>query len=219
MRTPGLQTDSNKPLLLANPGFIPYLISGLFVDAGHDPRPDLGHGIKTWNQEYHAECLAQLALFPPAADALRKDPSVQAALRAVVDAGLSEQSKDMARAALLSLQDGVIEMPSGSDDEISPSHIMLSYQCEHPTCHSCVHSVRVSCSPATCAVTTGDAQALILRLNASLLMRGYKVWLDVDMMKGSTLDAMSEAVEGAEVMLYCLSKKCEYTSSALTTRS
>ena len=58
-------------------------------------------------------------------------------------------------------------------------------------------------------VTTGDVQALIVRINASLLVRGYKVWLDLDMMKGSTLDAMSEAVEGAEVMLYTLSKKCK----------
>ena len=59
-------------------------------------------------------------------------------------------------------------------------------------------------------VATGEVQAVIVRINASLLVRGYKVWLDLDMMKGSTLDAMSEAVEGAEVMLYGLSKKCEW---------
>ena len=57
-------------------------------------------------------------------------------------------------------------------------------------------------------IRAGDVQAIIARINASLLRRGYLVWFDLDKMKGSTLDAMSEAVEGAEVMLYGVSKKC-----------
>ena len=64
------------------------------------------------------------------------------------------------------------------------------------------------------AVTwAGDVQAIIIRINASLLRRGYRVWFDLDKMKGSTLDAMSVAVEGAAVMLYGLSKKCKLISS------
>ena len=63
------------------------------------------------------------------------------------------------------------------------------------------------CSVCLAGWLQWDVQAAIVRINASLLVRGYKVWFDLDMMKGSTLDAMSEAVEGAEVMLYGLSKK------------
>ena len=40
-----------------------------------------------------------------------------------------------------------------------------------------------------------------------LKRRGYLVWFDLERMKGSVMDAMSEAVEGAELMLYCVSEK------------
>jgi hypothetical protein len=42
----------------------------------------------------------------------------------------------------------------------------------------------------------------------SLRHRGYEVWLDIDSMKGSTIDAMSDAVDHAAVMLYGVSKRC-----------
>ena len=43
---------------------------------------------------------------------------------------------------------------------------------------------------------------MILRIHGSLLRRGYLVWIDTEMMKGSTMDAMSEAIEGAAVICY-----------------
>ena len=46
-----------------------------------------------------------------------------------------------------------------------------------------------------------DAQAMISRVNDSLLARGYLTWFDLTNMKGSTMDAMSDAIEGADVML------------------
>ena len=48
-------------------------------------------------------------------------------------------------------------------------------------------------------------QPVIKRLNTSLLARGYVTWFDLTNMKGSTMDAMSEAIEGADVMLYGVS--------------
>ena len=50
-----------------------------------------------------------------------------------------------------------------------------------------------------------NSQAIILRLNESLIERGYVTWFDLTNMKGSTMDAMSEAIEGADVMLYGVS--------------
>ena len=44
---------------------------------------------------------------------------------------------------------------------------------------------------------------IVLELKA----RGYLVWFDLERMKGSVMDAMSEAVEGAELMLYGVSEK------------
>ena len=54
---------------------------------------------------------------------------------------------------------------------------------------------------------------MILRIHSSLLRRGYLVWIDTEMMKGSTMDAMSDAIEGAEVLLYGVSLKYKESAS------
>ena len=48
---------------------------------------------------------------------------------------------------------------------------------------------------------------MIERLVRSLQTRGYLVWFDVDMMKGSTVDAMSDAIDNADAMLYAVSEQ------------
>ena len=48
-------------------------------------------------------------------------------------------------------------------------------------------------------------QSTIQRLNESLIARAYVTWFDLTNMKGSTMDAMSDAIEGADVMLYGVS--------------
>ena len=50
-----------------------------------------------------------------------------------------------------------------------------------------------------------DVQAIIQRVDESLKRRGYRTWFDLTNMKGSTMDAMSDAIEGADVMLYGVS--------------
>ena len=57
-----------------------------------------------------------------------------------------------------------------------------------------------------------DAQGTIHRVNESLMARGYLTWFDLTNMKGSTMDAMSDAIEGADVMLYGVSLR--YKESA-----
>ena len=63
-------SDENKPLLLNNPGFIPYLVDALLLDPSH-PRTEMNEEDKIWCQTHHCECLAQLAVFAPAREALR----------------------------------------------------------------------------------------------------------------------------------------------------
>ena len=115
-------SDKSKPLLLANSGFITYLINGLFLDPDH-PRADLKDEIKLWNQETHVECLAQLVLFPPGRDALLQNPAVSEALVAVAQQGMSEQARDHAKAALMALSGDELQMRTEGQ-----KHLMLSYQ-------------------------------------------------------------------------------------------
>ena len=49
-------------------------------------------------------------------------------------------------------------------------------------------------------------QVPIQRLNLALKARGYSVWIDTEKMQGSTVEAMSEAVEDAAVMCYGISQ-------------
>ena len=57
-----------------------------------------------------------------------------------------------------------------------------------------------------------DVQPTVLRIAASMRARSYKVWVDTEMMSGSTLDAMAAAVEGAHCVLICITER--YKASA-----
>ncbi|XP_002733107.1 uncharacterized protein LOC100368265 [Saccoglossus kowalevskii] len=52
-----------------------------------------------------------------------------------------------------------------------------------------------------------DVQKLMIKIKEQLLKSGYRVWLDLDEMGGSTLQAMADAVEKASVVLVCVSQK------------
>jgi hypothetical protein len=65
-------------------------------------------------------------------------------------------------------------------DTQAPKHVMLSYNWGH--------------------------QDTIKRVNTSLKGRGYNVWIDIEKMQGSTIDAMSTAVEDSAVICCAISK-------------
>ena len=52
-----------------------------------------------------------------------------------------------------------------------------------------------------------DVQRLVIQLKNKLQAEGYKVWMDIDEMGGSTLESMATAVENASVVLVCVSQK------------
>jgi hypothetical protein len=118
-------SDRNKPLLLANKEFIPYLVDALLLDSDH-PRAGMEEDLKIWCQDHHVECLAQLAVYEPAREVLLQDPTVLPALRAVAEAGLSAEARELAGAALLALSDKKLEMVMEGQ-----KHVMLSYQVRH----------------------------------------------------------------------------------------
>jgi hypothetical protein len=117
-------SDKTKPLLLANPAFIPYLVDALFLDPAH-PRAGMKPELKAWCQTTHAECIAQIAVFAPDGQkALRQDPSVRDALRCVVESGLTEEARHHAESALLALSDTeLVKIEEGQ------KHVMLSCAC------------------------------------------------------------------------------------------
>ena len=116
-------SDENKPLLLANRDFLPYVIDALLLDADH-PRGDMKPELKSWCQQHHAECLAQLAVFVPAREALRADPSVIPALEAVAEGGLTAEARQFAEAALLALSEKELHVAVEGQ-----KHVMLSCAC------------------------------------------------------------------------------------------
>lgn len=52
-----------------------------------------------------------------------------------------------------------------------------------------------------------DHQKIFIDVRNALLKAGHKVWMDIDQMGGSTLEAMASAVEGAKIVLMSVSKK------------
>ncbi|CAH1794188.1 unnamed protein product, partial [Owenia fusiformis] len=49
-------------------------------------------------------------------------------------------------------------------------------------------------------------QKQVLEISEYIRKAGYKVWLDVDQIEGSTIEAMANAVENAHVVLVCMSQ-------------
>ena len=58
-----------------------------------------------------------------------------------------------------------------------------------------------------------DHQDVIVRVVASLQSRGYLVWVDVEQMKGATVDTMALAVEGSAVVLIGVSRAYKESSN------
>ncbi|XP_058953289.2 myosin-7 [Pocillopora verrucosa] len=52
-----------------------------------------------------------------------------------------------------------------------------------------------------------DVQKLVIQIKNKLQADGFKVWMDIDEMGGSTLESMAKAVENASVILVCVSQK------------
>jgi len=57
-----------------------------------------------------------------------------------------------------------------------------------------------------------DDQLVVVEIAKHLKKEGFKVWLDLDEMTGSTLESMANAVESSSVVLVCMSRK--YKESA-----
>ena len=168
--------------------------------------------LKAWCQQHHCEALAQLAVHEGSREALLGDGSVVPALETVAASGLTQESRELAAAALSALSDKKLVMAVEGQ-----KHIMLSCELVGAALHSTtctqmsVASLAHSCTSLmhsygyVAFADQWDAQATTQRVDEWLIARGYVTWFDLTNMKGSTMDAMSDAIEGADVMLYGVS--------------
>ena len=118
-------------------------------------------------------------MYPPGRAALLEDPAVADALQQVATGGWQEEARRHAQAALAALADRQPEPPTPRQNK----HVMLSYN--------------------------WGVQPVVERVVRELQVRGYRTWFDLDDMTGNTVDAMSEAVDNAAVMLSCMSLACK----------
>lgn len=77
-------------------------------------------------------------------------------------------------------------------DDVDERHIMISYQWSH--------------------------QDILLKVRDQLQELGYKVWMDVDQMGGSTLEAMAAAVEDACIILMTISNPYKQSANCRSGR-
>ena len=146
-----------------------------------------------------ATALENLALSEASKAPLRAHSGVMDGLRMLKKDAMSDAARRSASAALFELDDearqqakqaasaakaALAEASGGtsrSDDEGGTAeHVMLSYNWGH--------------------------QEAVKRLNLALKSRSYTVWIDIEKMQGSTVEAMSEAVEDSAVMCYGISQ-------------
>ena len=169
--------------------------------------------LKAWCQQHHCEALAQLAVHEGSREALLRDGSVVPALETVAGSGLTQECRELAAAALSALSDKQLVMAVEGQKHIMLSCKLVGAALHNTTCTQIVGGI--SCALLYIAhalvrlrvvyADQWDGQATIQRLNEWLIARGYVTWFDLTNMKGSTMDAMSDAIEGADVMLYGVS--------------
>ena len=164
-------SDSHKQLLLANPHALTHLLHGLMLDPAHHRSDEADitdfEGVKAAVQKDYAECLQQLSLFPEGREAMIRDPAVIEALRELVSAGCelcwSDEARRCALGALMALEGRDHSTAQESAPGAGDRWVMLSYSWEY--------------------------QKTFVRLNEALRDRSYVTWIDLEQMKGSTMDS------------------------------
>eukprot|EP01047_Picozoa_sp_COSAG01_P054828 COSAG01_NODE_6039_length_3884_cov_2.766975_1_plen_928_part_00 len=180
--------DANKPFVLEHATAIDDLVHGLLIDHSSPRCTQDGAGKL---QETCALVLQNLALSDVGKGPLRSHASVMASLRVVASAegGMTEAARQYASGALFELDEvarqkakdaATAAKAADGDGGEAAEHVMLSYNWGH--------------------------QNVIKRINSALKARGYSVWIDIEKMQGSTVEAMADAVEDAAVVCYGISQ-------------
>ena len=173
--------DRNKHFIMEHDGALEGLVHLLILGKDH---PRVGQPGADDVQHVAGRVLLQLSLSSECAEALKSKQVVMAGLHELADSGLTAEARRCGKDALFQLQgrDTVVESePPVEGSKGRPKHVMLSY--------------------------CWDQQAVVKRVHAGLVERGYDTWIDIEQMMGSTVDSMAAAVENAEVVLLGVSRQ------------
>ena len=184
--------DSNKSLLVAE-GDTRVLDTCSMVLTWGTPGAPVDGGGGRWpplmvrrGQARCSEALFQLSLSAEGKRAMRAHDGCMHALQHHASAADDVEVGARCRGALVAMEERSGRGAAPSVSVAGTGHLMISYQ--------------------------WDVQPTVLRVAASMRERGFRVWVDTEMMSGSTLDAMAAAVENAHCVLICITER--YKASA-----
>ncbi|CAH1238555.1 Hypp5602 [Branchiostoma lanceolatum] len=181
------QNDDNK-VMIVEKGALPLLVQ--LMETGDEEE-----------QEQGARAVWQLAFHDANKDKIRAEPRLMYQLKRLKDSKNPEIAK-AANGALWVLdkqarEEKAKELTEKSEEssiedlqEGGGPHIMISYQWDH--------------------------QKTLIKVKDRLQSLGYRVWMDLEQMGGSTLQAMAEAVENSAVVLICMSQKYKESPNCRT---
>ena len=127
-----------------------------------------------------ARALWMLAFKESNKDVIRQEKGALDTLRALHHSRNPEVQK-AAAGALWEMEGKTARNNTEKGKEAIGNHVMISYQ--------------------------WDAQKVLVEVKNKLQASGYRVWMDLEQMGGSTLDTMAKAVEDAAVVLVCVSQR------------
>lgn len=169
-----------------------------------------------WNLAFEERCRVQVRSTPGLVDAIRTilatteaTATREAAKGALWTLGLGSElraeSTVTAAAAAAMAESGVVGEAADGSPPLAAAREEAG--AEGAGVGAANHLVAsASCGHVMLSYEWGQ-QPSVLLIKSELQRAGYRTWMDVDLMSGSTLEAMAEAVEGSAVVLVCLSKK------------
>tara|TARA_B100000674_G_scaffold499232_1_gene543025 strand:- start:19044 stop:21278 length:2235 start_codon:yes stop_codon:yes gene_type:complete len=184
--------EAAKPRL-ANAGVIKLLVRVLREKQHQWDRASFWAASALWNLAFDEDVKAKILEEPGVIEALEEARRL-----------CSENTKMKARGALWMLQpqsdeEGAEETSMGLSEEDmqklgaienAKAQVMLSYEWHH--------------------------QSTVLQLKEELNARGFNVWMDVDRMMGSTLEAMAAAIESSDAIIMCISSRYKESQACRT---
>eukprot|EP01043_Picozoa_sp_COSAG02_P052253 COSAG02_NODE_5599_length_4198_cov_5.262503_2_plen_990_part_01 len=187
-------SDANKKHMIEFEPLVDMLLECLLLDESNHRHGQEGHDAL---QEASAGVIQELSLYGPGCALLRSHGEVVSSLHRLVEVG-TKTSKERGAGALFELDEEAREGPRSSlilvgDEGVGAGGLSAAVAGVPPLPH-----VMVSYN--------WDHQDVILRVVGSLQSRGYLVWVDIEQMKGSTVDTMALAVEGSAVVLIGVSR-------------
>eukprot|EP00048_Salpingoeca_helianthica_P016742 m.233989 g.233989 ORF g.233989 m.233989 type:complete len:689 (+) comp19376_c0_seq1:75-2141(+) len=220
----GSKEDKASKLLIAQPHVTERLIH-LLASTLHDE--DSGYNT-TWEDEEVLLAIQLLSVSDHNKTLLGTDTTIALLLEVLTTPTRSEQSQQLASSALLELSFNSEVMTRLKD----PKHDIASVldKCTTTLKGKPLHNInqlqwalndKAHSSIDKLAVNESEApkkghimmsycwahQPMVLKLARALQKSGHRVWLDLDAMRGSTADAMAQAVEDAAVLIVTVSEK------------